>query len=268
VKVDSTESWLSALPEHWQTKRLKYVGKAVIGLTYSPDDIVGDSEGTPVFRANNLQNNKIDLQNLVYVSMKIPQKLRVRSGDIVICSRNGSRALIGKNATAKIEHEGMSFGAFTTVFRSQHSRYVGWVLNSKLFEYQAGAYLTTTINQLTTGTLNNFEIPFPSEPEQFAIADFLDRETARIDQLIDTKRRMAEVLAEKADAIITHLTFGQHFSTKFEQNKVAWMPDLPRGWIIQRLARQFINLDYRRIPLNSEERAISKKCIHIMVPQA
>ncbi|MCO7237541.1 hypothetical protein, partial [Cobetia sp. Dlab-2-U] len=128
--------WLSNLPVGWKKKRLKYVGGAIIGLTYSPDEIVGEGKGTPVLRANNLQNNKIDLNNLVHVSSPIPEKLRIRTGDIVICSRNGSRALIGKNATATAEHEGMSFGAFTTVFRSKNSSYVGWVLNSSLFEYQ------------------------------------------------------------------------------------------------------------------------------------
>ena len=202
MTVDEGKNWLSDLPAHWNKMRLKYVGKAIIGLTYSPDDIVGDGEGTPVLRANNLQNNKICLDSLVHVATPISEKLRIRAGDIVICSRNGSRALIGKNATALPEHEGLSFGAFTTVFRSKHSAYVGWVLNSSLFDYQAGAYLTSTINQLTTGTLNRFEIPFPSESEQKAIADFLDRETDRIDQLIEKKQRFLILAARRMDALV------------------------------------------------------------------
>ena len=41
------------------------------------------------------------------------------------------------------------------------------------------------------------DLDLPDLPTQKAIADFLDRETARIDQLIEKKRRMVEVLGEK-----------------------------------------------------------------------
>ena len=38
--------WLSQIPSHWEVKRLKYLGEALIGLTYSPDDVVDEGEGT------------------------------------------------------------------------------------------------------------------------------------------------------------------------------------------------------------------------------
>ena len=51
-------------------------------------------------------------------------------------------------------------------------------------------------------------VPVPDLPTQKAIADFLDRETARIDQLIEWKQRMVEVLEEKRIAAITDLFCG------------------------------------------------------------
>ncbi|MEZ8650817.1 hypothetical protein AB6D92_17745 [Vibrio splendidus] len=89
--------WLHEIPAHWEVKRLKYLGEAIIGLTYSPDDVVDSSgEGTLVLRSSNVQNKKLAFEDNVYVNKDIPEKLKTQLGDILICARNGSRALIGK----------------------------------------------------------------------------------------------------------------------------------------------------------------------------
>jgi hypothetical protein len=106
-------------------------------------------DGTLVLRSSNIQDRKIILDDNVYVQMPIPDELITRKGDILICSRNGSRDLIGKNAQIDEESVGCSFGAFTTLFRSEHNRYLYYLFNSPLFEYQSGRFLTATINQLT-----------------------------------------------------------------------------------------------------------------------
>ena len=186
---DSGVEWLGRVPEHWDVKPLKYIGSAIIGLTYSPDDLVNEGEGVLVLRSSNIQNGRILLGDNVFVKAKIPEALVTRKGDILICSRNGSRALIGKNALIDGNSIGLSFGAFTTVFRSDANYFIYYVLNSELFKFQSGRFLTTTINQLTTETLNSFEIPVPPSKERLQIADGLRRETARIDALIEKKTR-------------------------------------------------------------------------------
>ena len=80
----------------WEVKKLKYIGNAIIGLTYSPNDIVDENDGTLILRSSNIQNGRITLDDNVYVKAEIPHKLITRTGDILICSRNGSRALLGK----------------------------------------------------------------------------------------------------------------------------------------------------------------------------
>lgn len=93
--------WLEEIPSQWKTTRLKYLGNAIIGLTYSPDEVVEkeSEDATLVLRSSNVQNGKISLLDNVYVSKDIPEKLRTKKDDILICSRNGSRALIGKKRT-------------------------------------------------------------------------------------------------------------------------------------------------------------------------
>jgi restriction endonuclease S subunit len=50
----------------------------------------------------------------------------------------------------------------------------------------------------------NLRVPLPHQEKQIEIATFLDRKTAAIDELIDEKRRLIELLEEKRDAVIHH----------------------------------------------------------------
>ena len=187
--------WLGEVPAHWEVKRLKYLGVAIIGLTYSPADVVDEINGTLVLRSSNVQGGKLAFDDNVYVSTPIPETLLTRAGDILICSRNGSRALIGKNAVIDEGSANITFGAFMTIFRSRHSAYISCVLNSPLFEFQAGSFLTSTINQLTVGVLNNFEIPFPPAHEREEISKFLSTETNRLDTLTAEAQRAIDLSA-------------------------------------------------------------------------
>ena len=73
-----------------------------------------------------------------------------------------------------------------------------------------------TVESIDTGRLLNGRVALPDLPTQKAIADFLDRETACIDQLIEKKQRMVEVLGEKRTATITRSVCGDHRSEYHE----------------------------------------------------
>ena len=188
---------------------MKYLGEAIIGLTYSPDDIVDEGEGTLVLRSSNVQNKKLVFNDNVYVNRDIPEKLRTKRNDILICARNGSRALIGKNALIDERAEGVSFGAFMSIFRSKYNNYLSKVFNSSLFEYQSGTFLTATINQLTTGNLNSFEVPLPPFEERELIVSTLDNETTKIDSLIVKAESAIQLMQERRTALISAAVTGK-----------------------------------------------------------
>lgn len=201
--------WLGGVPEEWDILQLRYVATPIIGLTYSPNDVVGPGEGTLVLRSTNIQRGKLSLHDNVYVSADVPEKLKVKAGDILVCSRNGSRKLIGKNALIAEDQDDWSFGAFTTVIRSEHGPFLYWVLNSGLFQFQSGRFLTSTINQLTIGVLNSFEVPFPPSVEQKDICDFLSVETRKIDETAEKTKEAIERLREYRTALITNAVTGK-----------------------------------------------------------
>jgi len=248
--------WLTQIPEHWEVKRLKYLGNAIIGLTYSPDDVVDSAEeGTLVLRSSNVQNKQLAYDDNVYVNKVIPKHLKTLLGDILICARNGSRALIGKNAQIDENAVNMSFGAFMSIFRSPYNNYLSKVFNSALFEYQSGSFLTATINQLTTANLNSFEIPLPPSDERKKIANFLDHETAKIDTLIDKQQQLIKLLKEKRQAVISHaVTRGLNPDAPMKDSGVEWLGEVPAHWGVSAIKHRLISQDSRRIPLSSEER--------------
>jgi type I restriction enzyme S subunit len=194
--------WLGDVPEHWEVKKLKYLGNSIIGLTYNPKDLCDKDEGTLVLRSSNIHDGKLVLKKNVFVKSQIPYKLRTREKDIIICSRNGSRNLIGKCALINSNNKNLSFGAFTTVYRSAFNDFIFHILNSNIFKAEAGKFLTSTINQLTIGTLNSFIIPFPPIQEQTKIANYLDRKTAQINQAIAQKEQLIALLKERQQILI------------------------------------------------------------------
>jgi len=205
----SGQGWLGEIPAHWEMSRLKYLGETVLGLTFNPDDLVNEGEGVLVLRASNVKNRKIVLEDNIFVQTDIPQKLRTKPLDILICSRSGSRALIGKNALITNETSNLTFGAFMTLYRSSLNRFLFWVFNSTLFEFQAGAFGTSTINQLTTETLANMEVPTPPLEERDAIAEFLEQTSIRFDNAMSAVSQSIDLAKERRAALISAGVTGQ-----------------------------------------------------------
>ena len=84
--------------DEWHEKKLGDVGELINGLTYSPNDI--RREGLLVLRSSNMQNDSLDYADCVYVGNNTKANV-ARIGDIIICVRNGSEKLIGKNEIIK-----------------------------------------------------------------------------------------------------------------------------------------------------------------------
>lgn len=206
---DSGVEWLGHVPASWSVQRMKRLGKTQIGLTYDPSDVVDEDEGTLVLRSGNVQHGHIRLDDVVYVRTAIPPSLVTQVGDILICARNGSRNLIGKNAQISSGIAGASFGAFMSVLRSSIGDYLLLVLNSTIFKHQMGSFVTATINQLTNATLNNFEIPVPLRDEQLRIIRYLEREAAQIDALSAKADELIGVLKERRQALISAAVTGK-----------------------------------------------------------
>ena len=192
----------------WEKCSLGEIGHTSIGLTYSPADVVKE-DGIIVLRSSNIQDGEIDYKDLVRVNKKIKDSLFTKKDDILICARNGSPRLIGKNALISDVDAGHSYGAFMMVYRSEENPFVRQLLCTKRYFAQVGENLGARINQITTSDMNSFEFFFPqSKEERNKIALFL----RIIDERISTQKK----IIEKYESLIRglyHSVFNQPAST-------------------------------------------------------
>ena len=163
--------------DRFQKSRVKLneVASFTIGLTYKPDNAT--DEGTIVLRSGNIQNNTLSIEDdIVRVSgIKIPDNKYIQPNDILMCSRNGSAALVGKCCLIRKPPEAMSFGAFMTVIRSEYPAFMYGFFQSQYFKDQLTNVGTTSINQITTKMLNNYEAIIPTKEEERQFSDFLEQ---------------------------------------------------------------------------------------------
>ncbi|MEM5558908.1 restriction endonuclease subunit S [Aliarcobacter cryaerophilus] len=184
----------------WQKIKLNKLGKLVSGLTYSPDDIRED--GLLVLRSSNVQDGEIKLEDNVYVRTDIKGANLSKPNDILICVRNGSKALIGKNALIPDNMPLCTHGAFMTVFRAELPKFVFQLFQTKDYERQVNADLGATINSINGNKFIKYEFYVPTnEKEQNKIADCL----SSLDSLIITQSQKVEFLKEHKKGLLQNL---------------------------------------------------------------
>lgn len=204
---DSQIPWIGQIPKYWEISKIKYHGTARNGLTYSPSDLT-DESGILVLRSSNVQDSKLVFNDNVYVSCSIKNNLMVKNNDILICSRNGSRNLIGKNALIDRDVKA-TFGAFMLIYRSKISKFMFYVLNSNIFSYHLSNFVTSTINQLTNSNFENIKFPLPPLNEQKEIAEFLDKKCEKIDRLNENYTKQITTLKEYKKSLIYECVTGK-----------------------------------------------------------
>lgn len=84
--------------------------------------------------------------------------------------------------------------------------------------------------------LYQYPIAIPSINEQLRIAEFLDHETAKIDNLIENQQQLIELLKEKRQAVISHaVTKGLNPDVPMKDSGVEWLGEVPEHWIVKPL---------------------------------
>ena len=187
--------------DEWKKTTLGEIGETMIGLTYSPKDVV-ENGGTIVFRSSNIQNGMIDYSDLVRVTKPIKERIITKEKDILICARNGSQRLIGKNTLLRESDAGNTFGAFMMVYRSDDNDIIHPLLSTKQYVSQVAENLGARINQITTSDLNSFEFFLPQESEEKRKIGEL---FALINERIATQNKIIDNLQSLIKGLIQHL---------------------------------------------------------------
>ena len=158
----------------WEIKKLGEIATSQIGITYKPENVSDNDEGTIVLRSSNIQNSTLCFEDIVRVKCEIKENKYVKDGDILMCSRNGSFRLVGKVAMIANLLEPMTYGAFMTIIRSPYQAYLFAFFKSPAFRAQLTTSKTATINQITVKMLDEIKVALPPLILQQEFADKIE----------------------------------------------------------------------------------------------
>jgi type I restriction enzyme S subunit len=148
-----------------------------------------------------------------------------RDGDVLRakvtpCFENGKGALVSGLVN------GVGFGT-TELFVLRpgpkvDGRFLYYLTVSTAFSLpgEATIYGAHGVKRVDDQFVRNFTFGLPPLPEQRAIAAFLDRETARIDSLVERRRCLLRLLHERREAVITDCLLGRTFQVAREFHSV------------------------------------------------
>lgn len=185
--------------EGWEITQLSKLGTPVPGLTYTPIDI--RDSGLLVLRSSNIKDGRIVLEDCVYVRENIKGANISQPNDILICVRNGSASLIGKNAIIPYNMPLCTHGAFMTVFRAENPAFVYQLFQTDTYQNQVNADLGARINSINNSQLNKYKFAAPKPNEQQKIADCLKY----LDDLISAVADKIEALKEYKKGLMQQL---------------------------------------------------------------
>lgn len=195
---------LAGFSGKWESKSLLDIAIILNGLTYKPEDV--RPYGKLVIRSSNIKDGKLVYIDNVYVDEAKSTSEDVAIGDVIICVRNGSSALIGKSAYVQ-ENIDATVGAFMSNIRCHNthlSKFFYYFTKTETFKDFINEVLGATINQITKSDLKRLKFAIPlSLYEQQAIADILTAMDKEISDLEEEKEKYIALKAGAMDDLLT-----------------------------------------------------------------
>jgi type I restriction enzyme S subunit len=235
---DSGVEWLGIVPASWQICATKRRFDIFLGKMLQPELAFANDLQVPYLKAASVQWESVSLSSLqtMWASQNEIQTGQVAVGDLLVCEGGevGRAAIL----TQAPEEPTIIQNALHRV--RSHSEIVKFLMY--LLEISASrGWLEVecnkaTIQHFTRDKFGSLGIALPSHEEQLQIVSFLDRETTKIDALIEKKDRLIELLQEKRTALITQaVTKGLDPTVPIKDSGIEWLGKIPAHWDVLRL---------------------------------
>ena len=235
---DRKVPWLSQCPSKWEFRPLKYLcGINMHVLTEA-------TEPETEFRYIDISSVDSEGRWTTSESMKFadaPSRARrlLVDGDILISTvRTYLRAIayVEKAQEKLVCSTGFAVLSANGLVNPRFLAY--WVRSNFFIDEIVARSNGVSYPAVNASDIGNLPFPLIEPDYQSAIATFLDRETARIDTLIEKKQRQIGLLREKRAALIGHaVTKGLNPNAKMKDSGVEWLGMMPEHWELKRLKR-------------------------------
>ena len=234
---DSGVEWLGEVPEHWEVKRLKKISPSMtVGVVVNPSTFVAN-EGLPFIYGGDIREGLIDWENARRIdvdSSEANSKTRLKAGDLLTV-RVGAP---GVTAVVPPACEGGNCASVMLIRQGGFNSYwLCYAMNTRIVRFQVEVVqYGAAQEQFNISHAVNFLVPTPLRAEQDWIAEFLDRETGKIDELVAEQQRLMELLKEKRQAVISHaVTKGLNPRASMKPSGIEWPEVVPAEWAVSRL---------------------------------
>ena len=221
--------WIGEVPEHWEVRRLKYVSPLRVSrLDRKPSD-----------------QTYIGLENIESWTGRLLLQAQAEQVEGSVNRFEAGDVLFGKlrpylAKVARPAFKGVCTGEAVVLQPGGCSQsYLFYLLlNDSYIRWIDAVTYGTKMPRVSPDQIANGSAPFPPLDEQQAIAAFLDRETAKIDALVEKKERLIKLLQEKRAALVTQaVTKGLEPEVAMKDSGVEWPAKVPRHWELYRAKR-------------------------------
>ena len=241
----SVIEWIGEIPEHWDSKRLKYVA-SVQPSNVDKKTIEGELS---VFLCNYMDvyknefiDSSINFMEATATEAEIA-KFKIKKGDVLVTKDSETPDDIANPAFVKDDFENVNVicAYHLTQIRPNRSELIGEYLFRLFQETKYKGQFEVAANGVTrfglsVSAFSDAFVPLPRPKEQTAIAKYLDEKTAQIDTLIEKKQKLIELLKEERTAIINQaVTKGINPKAKLKPRGIEWLGDIPKHWEVKKL---------------------------------
>lgn len=214
------------MPTHWGVARVKDHARVVNGYSFD-SKMFSTGAGYPLVRIRDISSSetvvRYDGEWVPEAAITTGDVLVGMDGDFNVARWNGGDALLNQRVCCIRTAESM------------HSGYLYYALPTPLQLINEFTY-STTVKHLSSFDVLDIRVPFPPIDQQKLIANYLDRETARIDGLIAEKERMLALLEEKRAALISRVvTRGLDPHAPLKPSGLEWLGEIPAHWELRRI---------------------------------
>ncbi|MGO9666062.1 MAG: restriction endonuclease subunit S [Polyangia bacterium] len=236
--------WLGDVPEQWEVCALKRIISMKSGESITFESIEESGE-YPVFGGNGLRGFACKFTH---------------DGHYVLIGRQG--ALCGNINYARGRFWASEHAVVATPLKKVGTIWLGEMMRAmNLNQYSVSAAQPG----LSVDLVGSLATVLPPLPEQVAIADFLDRETRKVDTLVAKKRTLVERLKEKRTALISRTVTrglppdaaraaGLDPHPKLKPSGIDWLGDVPEHWAIVPVRRCAKRIQTGGTPPTAEDR--------------
>ena len=223
--------------DDWELRKFSNLAEVRRGLTYKPSDV--QKYGIRVLRSSNIAEDTFLIKSDdVFVNKEAVKIDKVKNGDILITSANGSSRLVGKHALIEGIENDTVHGGFMLVARAEKPEFVNAIMSSSWYSKFINIFVSGgngAIGNLSKSNLEDQKVYVPSEIEQTKIGLFfkgLDDTIAlhqrKIDLLKEQKKGYLQKMFPKNGAKVPELRFAG-FTDDWEERKLGEFSDVRDG---------------------------------------